>query len=450
MQGADVERLLEVACVATLPGSSFGREPEELTLRLALVGNVVYYLFLASAIQRAGGPLPTMIIGTLPVVIAVAGNALIPLMTVVNYSVQFVRGNRSAFRGFANYQKVLGLDPVVFAPEAAPAVLLALLLLQGLAAAVFVGISARLGRGGLLGGATVLAGGLATSFLALEALQGGHGWAWHVAAGAALLPLGAVAAWLFGRLGLKLALAAAAVTTALLPFMLNWPFIHQAAFSLLALLIQIPLGVGIALLLPRRGLASSLILVAIAVPLLIPLAVIGFTWRVYTDPGIGLLGQALRGLGIAYDPVQDWWSSWSTILLMDAWHWTGLVALLAVAGLRAIPPAWYQAAQIDGASRWAVFRHVELPRLRSVLVIAVLLRFMDSFMVFTEPHLLNSGGPGSATEMLSTRLFLMGDKDPTSGPAAAFSLVYLLVVLLGSYVLYTAMMRAGRGGEQKA
>ncbi len=72
--------------------------------------------------------------------------------------------------------------------------------------------------------------------------------------------------------------------------------------------------------------------------------------------------------------------------------------------LRAIPEPYYQAARIDGASRWAVFRHIQLPKMRGVLMIAVLLRFMDSFMIYTEPFVLTGGGPGTATTFLSQYL----------------------------------------------
>jgi ABC-type Fe3+ transport system permease subunit len=92
------------------------------------------------------------------------------------------------------------------------------------------------------------------------------------------------------------------------------------------------------------------------------------------------------------------------VLLMDVWHWTPLVALLAYAGLRSIPDAYYQAARIDGASKLAVFRYIQLPKMRGVLMIAVLLRFMDSFMIYTEPFVLTGGGPGNATTFLSQYL----------------------------------------------
>ena len=81
---------------------------------------------------------------------------------------------------------------------------------------------------------------------------------------------------------------------------------------------------------------------------------------------------------------------------MDVWHWTSLVVLLCYAGLRSIPDAYYQASLIDGASSWQVFRYIQLPKMKRVLIIALLLRLMDSFMIYTEPFVLTGGGPGKA------------------------------------------------------
>jgi glycerol transport system permease protein len=124
---------------------------------------------------------------------------------------------------------------------------------------------------------------------------------------------------------------------------------------------------------------------------------------------------------------------------MDVWHWTPLIALLCYSGLRAIPEAFYQAASIDRASKWAVFCHIQLPRLKSVLVIGVLLRFMDSFMIYTEPFVLTGGGPGNSTTFLSQTLTKMAIGQFDLGPAAAFSLIYYLIVLLVCYVFFTAI-----------
>ncbi len=219
-------------------------------------------------------------------------------------------------------------------------------------------------------------------------------------------------------------------------------FLRQLAFSGIVLAIEIPLGVAVALLLPKAGWKSSLAIVILALPLLIPFNVVGTIWQVYARPEIGFLGRVLNDIGIDFNYTGDAVSAWATIVLMDVWHWTPLVALLAFAGLRSIPDAYYQAARIDGAGRLAVFRFIELPKMKSVLTIAVLLRFMDSFMIYTEPFVVTGGGPGSATTFLSIRLVNMAVGQFDLGPAAAFSLMYFLVILLISYVFYTILQRA--------
>lgn len=218
-------------------------------------------------------------------------------------------------------------------------------------------------------------------------------------------------------------------------------FWRQMLFSALVLMIQIPLGVGIALTLPRSGWRSSAAIVLIAIPLLVPFNVVGTIWQVYARPEIGLFGRLVNSLGISYNYTADPISAWVTVLLMDAWHWAPLVILLSFAGLCSIPEPYYQAARIDGASRWAVFRYIELPKLHGVLTIAILLRFMDSFMIYTEPYVVTGGGPGSATTFLSIRLVNMAVGQFDLGPAAAFSLMYFLVILLFSYVFYTMLQR---------
>jgi glycerol transport system permease protein len=185
--------------------------------------------------------------------------------------------------------------------------------------------------------------------------------------------------------------------------------------------------------------------VLLALPLLIPWNVVGTIWQIFARGDIGLLGVAINKLGLDYNYTADALDAWLTVLAMDVWHWTPLVALLCYAGLRAIPEPFYQAARIDGASAWATFRYIQLPRLRGVLTIAVLLRFMDSFMIYTEPFVLTGGGPGNATTFLSQYLTRQAVGQFDLGPAAAFSLIYFLVVLLFSYVFYTAMAHAGQG-----
>jgi len=229
---------------------------------------------------------------------------------------------------------------------------------------------------------------------------------------------------------------------------LHSALLRQLLFSGSVLAIQIPLGILIALCMPADGWKASLALVLIALPLLIPWNVVGTIWQIFGRGDIGLMGYTLNSLGIDYNYNGNSLDAWLTVMVMDIWHWTPLVALLCYAGLRAIPDAYYQAARIDGASRLAVFRYIQLPKLRNVLMIAVLLRFMDSFMIYTEPFVLTGGGPGNATTFLSQYLTQKAVGQFDLGPASAFSLIYFLIILLFCFVLYTWMQRVGTGDQK--
>ncbi len=219
---------------------------------------------------------------------------------------------------------------------------------------------------------------------------------------------------------------------------------RQALFSAIILAIEVPLGIFVALNMPKKGFWSSVVLVLMALPLLIPFNVVGTIWQIFGRVDIGLLGHTLEALGIDYNYTNDPLDAWITVVVMDVWHWTSLVALLCYAGLQSIPQAYYQAAKIDQASRWAVFRYIELPKMKGVLLIAVLLRFMDSFMIYTEPFVVTGGGPGNSTTFLSIDLVKMAVGQFDLGPAAAFSLMYFLVILLVSWVFYTVMTNMDR------
>ena len=220
---------------------------------------------------------------------------------------------------------------------------------------------------------------------------------------------------------------------------------RQFLFSGLVLLIEMPLGIMIALCMPKKGWTASASLVIIALPLLIPWNVIGTIWIIFTRPDIGLFGYFINSMGLPFDHTAHPTDAWITLMLMEVWHWTPLVALLAYAGLRAIPEAFYQAAKIDGASRWATFWYIELPKMRGVLTIALLLRFMDSFLIYAEPFVLTGGGPGNSTTFLSIYLVKIAVGQFDLGPAAAFSLIYFLIILLFSFLFYQALQNVGRG-----
>jgi glycerol transport system permease protein len=211
--------------------------------------------------------------------------------------------------------------------------------------------------------------------------------------------------------------------------------LRSFGFSALVLVIEIPLGLLIALKLAPKGWMTGTVITLLAIPLLMPAIVAGYLWKGLTLPGTGPLQVLAAALGFGFDmnnPV----FVWAALLLMDAWRWTGMVVLLCFAGLRAIPDDYYRAARIDGATRFAIFRYVELPRLRLVLLIAILLRFMDSFMIYTEAYVVTRGGPGVSTTFLSHELVQTALIQFDLGEGGAISVIYFFIVLAVSYAFF--------------
>jgi glycerol transport system permease protein len=226
--------------------------------------------------------------------------------------------------------------------------------------------------------------------------------------------------------------------------------VRSLGFSVIVLLIEVPLGIYIALRLPAKGLMSSLYIVLMAIPLLTPYIVVGHLWKALTLPNAGLLYEGAAWLGLNFN-MNNTIVAWFTLALMDSWHWTGLVVLLCFAGLRAIPDDYYRAARIDGAGNWAIFRYIQLPKLRLVLLVAILLRFMDSFMVYTETYVITLGGPGVSTTFLSQELVQTATVEFNLGEGGAMSVIYFLIVLCVSWAFFTLIVpRSSRKAKEAA
>ena len=211
--------------------------------------------------------------------------------------------------------------------------------------------------------------------------------------------------------------------------------LRQLVYSFIVLIIEIPLGILIALSMPKRGSGVGLSLVLLGIPLLIPYNVVGIVWRLFSQSDIGIIPRVMFILGYEYNVSLQSVDAFVTLLLLDVWHWTPFVALLSYAGVQAVPDAYYQAARIDGASKWKTFSYVTLPKLRPVLTLAILIRFMDSFKIYSEPLLLTGGGPGNATTFLS--MFVARKAESYElGYAGAVSVIYLYIVIVLSYLFF--------------
>ena len=216
-------------------------------------------------------------------------------------------------------------------------------------------------------------------------------------------------------------------------------FQRQLIFSASVLLIEVPLGVLIALCLPKRGPWVAACLIVLGLPLLMPWNVVGVMWQIFARTDIGAGGAFIAWLGIDYNYSRDPLAAWFTIVTMDVWHWTSLIVLLTYSGLRAIDPAYYRAAQIDGASRLETFRFIELPKLTNVLTIGIMLRLIDSLMVYSELFVITGGGPGNTTSFLSQYLVKKAIGEFDLGSAAAFSIIYFMIIVTICFVFYRSI-----------
>lgn len=219
-------------------------------------------------------------------------------------------------------------------------------------------------------------------------------------------------------------------------------FTRNVRFTVITVVIEILLGLALALIIRERGKFASIVSAAIILPSLIPYVSIGILWRLLSMTS-GPLSLILKWFGINYSLMEGTNAFW-TLVIMDVWHWTSLVFLLVSAGLMTIPDVYYTAARVDGSTKWQTFRYITLPGLKPMLILAALLRIIDSFKIYDENMILTGGGPGRSTEFLSVFLVKKILKEWDGGFGAAASLIYLLLIVTMSYLIIT-VMTSGKG-----
>lgn len=211
-------------------------------------------------------------------------------------------------------------------------------------------------------------------------------------------------------------------------------------FVVLATAAEVVLGTGLALLFNARLRGRRIMLPLVALPMMLPTMVVCAVWVMLYDFEFGFLNNVLRFLG--FSPVQ-WLSdpriAMESIVLVDIWQWTPFVLLLILAGLQSIPDYLYEAAQLDGASGFQMFRHITLPLLSFQIKLAILLRLIDTFRIFDKVYAMTGGGPGYVTETISLYIYREGFRYFNLGYAAAASLVMVFLVL-GISILYARRM----------
>ncbi len=210
-----------------------------------------------------------------------------------------------------------------------------------------------------------------------------------------------------------------------------------------AVLLEGVLGLGVALLLNRRAEGrGTTVQTLLILPTMMTPVVVGIVWRLLYNPELGFLNYVMSLAGL--EP-QNWLGGLRTalaaVLAADVWEWTPFVALVLLAGLRAMPPEPFEASAIDGASTWQAFRYITLPLLRPTILVALLIRLMDTFKTFDLVFVLTKGGPGMSTEVLSYYTYRYGFKFFHMGYAAALSYFLLIIVVVISQIFVNRLLR---------
>jgi multiple sugar transport system permease protein len=213
--------------------------------------------------------------------------------------------------------------------------------------------------------------------------------------------------------------------------------------AVLVLLIEVPLGLGIALLLVRKFRGREVFQTLFALPLGIAPIAVGCIWVLVLRPEIGPLTRLLNLIGIDFNYMASFWTAFTAILLMNIWRWTPFVTLTLLPALVSLPPDILEASKIDGATFWKTLRYVVLPMIKIPIITVIFIRLMDTLMVFDEVWVLTGGGPGWSTRFISIDIVRRVIFETDYGFASALSLVTLYMTISISWVML-AIMKRGR------
>lgn len=209
-----------------------------------------------------------------------------------------------------------------------------------------------------------------------------------------------------------------------------WALWRTIYFTGLALLLETVLGVGLALLLNRDFPGKNLLKTLFLLPMVATPVAIGMVWLLMYENTIGFMNYFLGFFGI---PPQPWLASQQTALtslvIVDVWQWTPMIALIVLAGLVSLPSDPFEAAEVDGASGWQTLWHVTLPMLRPTIGVAVILRAIDALKTFDIIYSMTQGGPNYATETLNLYGYTLGFSYFKMGAASSLLMVFFAIVM---------------------
>jgi multiple sugar transport system permease protein len=213
-------------------------------------------------------------------------------------------------------------------------------------------------------------------------------------------------------------------------------------FMALSVAISLVLGLSLALLLNRPFRGQRLVQTVLLLPLMVAPVVAAFMLRWMFNDQFGIVNVVVEALGFEGQPwLAQRWSAFAVILLTDVWLWTPWFTLLLLAGLQSLPKEPFEAAAIDGATKWRVFRFLTLPMLRPVIVVCVVIRAIDAFRTFDIVWTLTGGGPARSTELFSLYAYVHAFLNLDFGRGSAAAIIGAIIILVVGLLLYRMLDR---------
>ena len=223
----------------------------------------------------------------------------------------------------------------------------------------------------------------------------------------------------------------------------QWSIVRTLYFTLLSVALPVVLGVAAAVCFhrnfPGRGLARTIFIM----PMMATPVAVALVWTMMFHPQLGVLNYLLTSVGL---PPSAWVYSPGTVIptlvMVETWQWTPLVMLIVLGGLASLPTDPYEAALLDGASPWQVFRHVTLPLVWPFIVVAAVIRGIDALKAFDTIFVISNGGPGTSSETLNILLYLQAFSFYDIGYASAIVVVFFVLILLVTMLLLYTRQRS--------
>jgi multiple sugar transport system permease protein len=232
------------------------------------------------------------------------------------------------------------------------------------------------------------------------------------------------------------------------PLFYQYALPNTFMFLGIAVSVEVACGLGVAILINRPFPGARVVKTLLILPLLVAPVVAGlmFYWMFHAE--FGLVNQLLAAVGL---PGVLWFNrpvtAFAVIILADVWTWTPWFILIIYAGLQSLPPEPFEAARIDGAGPWSIFRLITLPLLYPVLSIVVLIRSFDAFRVFDIVWTMTGGGPGNATETFGTFVYRIGYLTVNWSEGAAAAMVGAVMIMVVGILVYGTFARVVWGKQ---